>query len=295
MADAVHVLFLDDEPAIRLTLPPLLGSFGFQVTSAATVAEALTLITQRKFEVLIADLNVGHPADGFTVVSAMRRIQPDAVTLILTGYPAFETALEALRQQVDDYVSKPADPRELVSIIRARLQRRRMASPSHARRVPEVIRENRELITQRWLDSLAQDPDLGALPLSEAQRKDHVPRVLDAAMRDAGKTQKNFEDTKAARLHGSMRRKQGYSIPLLIREARLLQMTVVGLVQRNLLNINLSYLVPDLMRVLGGMGAFLEESARAFIEEVPSNYPSSVRERNAARNLNANKLKRYRT
>src|ERR1700756_193125 len=74
MADAVQVLFVEDEQGIRLTLPPLLASFGFKVTSAATVSEAVTLITQRKFDVLIADLNVGNPADGFTVVSAMRRI-----------------------------------------------------------------------------------------------------------------------------------------------------------------------------------------------------------------------------
>ena len=120
MEGAVQVLFVDDEQAIRLTLPPWLASFGFQVTPVATVSEALTLITNRtnrKFDVLIADLNLGHPADGFTVVSAMRRTQPEAVTLILTGYPAFETALEALRQQVEDYIAKPADPAQLVRII----------------------------------------------------------------------------------------------------------------------------------------------------------------------------------
>jgi ActR/RegA family two-component response regulator len=39
------------------------------------------------FDVLISDLNIGHPADGFVVVSAMRRTQPDTLTFILTGYP----------------------------------------------------------------------------------------------------------------------------------------------------------------------------------------------------------------
>jgi hypothetical protein len=38
---------------------------------------SLGLITERKFDVLISDLNIGHPGDGFTVVSAMRRLQPE--------------------------------------------------------------------------------------------------------------------------------------------------------------------------------------------------------------------------
>lgn len=41
MGDQPNILFVDDEDSIRLTLPPLLQSYGFEVTSAATVAEAL--------------------------------------------------------------------------------------------------------------------------------------------------------------------------------------------------------------------------------------------------------------
>src|SRR5438132_1515104 len=100
MAQQPRVLFVDDEESIRMTLPPMLETYGFKVVAAATVPEALRLVAQEKFDVLIADLNVGSPADGFTVVSAMRRTQPQAVTFILTGYPDIETALEAIRRQV---------------------------------------------------------------------------------------------------------------------------------------------------------------------------------------------------
>src|SRR5438094_10646294 len=106
MGDQPNILFVDDEDSIRLTLPPLLQSYGFEVTSAATVAEALGLITQHKFDVLISDLNIGHPGDGFTVVSAMRTHQPDALRIILTSYPAFSSALEAIYEEVHDYLIK---------------------------------------------------------------------------------------------------------------------------------------------------------------------------------------------
>jgi len=88
MAEEIPLLFVDDEDSIRLTLPPLLERNGFQVTSAASVPEALNLIAQRKFQVLLTDLNIGRPGDGFAIVSAMRSTQPDALRFILTGYPA---------------------------------------------------------------------------------------------------------------------------------------------------------------------------------------------------------------
>jgi len=73
---ASRILFVDDEPGIRLTLPPILRQHGYNVTAVASVAEAIQKLSNEPFEVLVADLNVGEPGDGFTVVSAMRRVQP---------------------------------------------------------------------------------------------------------------------------------------------------------------------------------------------------------------------------
>src|SRR3954447_14219295 len=130
-----RVLFVDDEPYIRLTMPPILQMHDFEVTTCATVAEALATMQNETFDVLIADLNIGQPGDGFTVVSAMRRTQPSAVTIILTGYPAFETALQAIRSQVDDYVVKPADVAELVRLINDKLVNH---TPTHHLEVKSV-------------------------------------------------------------------------------------------------------------------------------------------------------------
>jgi DNA-binding response OmpR family regulator len=116
-----RILFVDDEPSIRLTLPTILRQHGFDVRAAGTVREALNEINSHDFDVLIADLNIGEIGDGFTVVSAMRRSQPNCVTFILTGYPVFESALKAIQAQVDDYLVKPADIGTLVAKIEERL------------------------------------------------------------------------------------------------------------------------------------------------------------------------------
>jgi DNA-binding NtrC family response regulator len=71
-----RLLFVDDEPVIRMSLAAVLTIHNFEVTTAATVAEALQCITSATFDILLSDLNIGNPGDGLTVVSAMRRTQP---------------------------------------------------------------------------------------------------------------------------------------------------------------------------------------------------------------------------
>jgi DNA-binding NtrC family response regulator len=116
-----RILFVDDKPSIRLTLPAVLEEHGFEVTVAGSVAEALSKINSSRFDVLLSDLNIGEDGDGFRVVRAMRSIQPQCVTVILTGYPAFESALQGIRNQVDDYLIKPADLESLITTIHEKL------------------------------------------------------------------------------------------------------------------------------------------------------------------------------
>lgn len=117
-----RILFVDDEASIRLTLPPVLEQHGFEVKAAASTPEALKEISASRFDILISDLNVGKSGDGFSVVKAMREQQPDCITIILTGYPAFETAVEAVKHRVHDYVIKPVDVDVLVNSLRQMLE-----------------------------------------------------------------------------------------------------------------------------------------------------------------------------
>src|SRR5437588_12949020 len=135
-----RILFADDEPAIRMTLPAILQQEGFEVSVPVTVAEALAYINRDSFDVLLADLNIGERGDGFTLISAMRRVQPQAVTLILTGYPDFATALEAIRNQVDDYLTKPTDVKQLVETIKEKSKQPRPTTPIHVKRVSHIVR-----------------------------------------------------------------------------------------------------------------------------------------------------------
>ena len=264
-ASKSKLLFLDDEESIRLTLGMYLEDQGFSVTTVGTVPEALKLITQQPFDVLIADLNVGHPGDGFTVVGAMRRIHPQAVTFILTGYPAFESALEAIRLQVDDYVTKPADNDALVEKIREKLSKPMPRHRIEPKRLSEIISANIVNITRDWLGSVQKDPELGRIGLSDAEYADHVPRVLEAALKVSQGKVLSEVDLSAARDHGALRKKQGYTVPLMIRESRLLNDAIATSVQVNLLAVQISHLIMDLISIYRTMQLLLEESSAAFL------------------------------
>lgn len=264
-----RLLFVDDEPSIRLTLPAILKQRGFNVVTAASVPEALDLINNSKFDALLSDLNIGEPGDGFTVVSAMRRVQPQAATFIITGYPDFESALLAIRNQVDDYLTKPADVNVLVDIITRRLaggEPRNYAVPM--RRVSAVLRENVNAICDEWLRAVTANPELAAIPLSAADRIDHIPGVFEELIRKIERCEDTSEvAARAAAEHGRARNRQGYSIPQIILEARLLQNTITETIQANLLGVELSTLISDMVKIGEGLGSILEISVRAYQEQ----------------------------
>ena len=65
-----------------------------------------------------------HAGDGFTVVSAMRHTHPEAVTLVLSGYPELDEALSAIRLQADEVLVKPIE----IASLRERIHRK-LANP----------------------------------------------------------------------------------------------------------------------------------------------------------------------
>jgi DNA-binding response OmpR family regulator len=271
-----RILFVDDEENIRLMLGKVLEHNGFAVTSVGSVPEALKFITEQAFDLLIADLNVGSPGDGFTVVSAMRRTHPQAVTFILTGYPAFDTALEAIRLQVDDYVTKPTDIDALIEKINSKLSGHPSGHYIQPRRLTEVLSQHLASITADWISHCHSDSELSRIPLSDLERSDHVPRVIQQALGIALGDRLSEATTSAAREHGIVRRKQGYTVPLLIRETRLLDETISRCIQANLLAIDISHLISDLVAVNQTIQIQLEHSVAAFLESGPPQNESAA-------------------
>ena len=233
---------------------------------AATVPEALDIINHQKFDILLSDLNIGSPADGFILVTAMRRCQPTAATFILTGYPDFQTALEAIRKQVDDYLIKPADIPTLVSTLRTKALQPRHLNQAPSKRTSGLILEKSGEIVERWLNEFQGDLRLASIKIPREKLIDRFPQLLSdlAKLIETGETEISAKSLSNAASHGAERAKEGYTIPLLVTETRILNRVIGSILQENLLSMNLSTLIPDALRVGEYLQALLEESIRAF-------------------------------
>jgi len=268
------VLFVDDDPALRRTIPLILEQQGFAVAAAADVTSAIELITKQAFDVLVSDLNMGEVSDGFTVVSAMRKLQPKCRTLILTGFPDFQGALDRLLGQADGYILKPARPDALATRIRQQLSEPDPRPATKHKNLAELLLECKQKLLDSWKECVAQDPLLARPALSEQDRMDNVPAVLDeviAALKAHRRTAQNHDEmrlraSEAAREHGIKRQQQGFTLEQLFKEIRLLQCCLFDLAQQNLLDLDVSALIPELTLASDTIEVMVAASIQAFVD-----------------------------
>jgi len=116
----LRILLVDDDEDGIFTTRKLLESKQCDVVSAMCVTEALEQIAAQHFDVLITDLCMPDPGDGFSVVTAMRHFQPEALTLVVSDYPDMHQAMVAILLQADEVFVKPFNVEQLIPLIEKR-------------------------------------------------------------------------------------------------------------------------------------------------------------------------------
>jgi DNA-binding response OmpR family regulator len=261
------ILVVDDDEKIRATLKGVLTFNQFMVTTASNVGEALHLIDTEPFDVLLSDLHMPGAADGFTVVSAMRHTNPDAVTLMYTGYPALKEAMSAILLQADEILLKPLAPPMLVAQIREKLKNRGIRKLTAIERVASILERETLATIHDWLDRVDREDELTCVPLSKEQRTGHLPKLLEELVhrlrvpRNLGTKQVS----EAAVQHGKVRQAQGYSVPMIIEESRILQVSIFNTLQKNLSSVDFSLLLTDVMTIADEVDSQLKQAITSFM------------------------------
>ena len=258
---AASLLFVDDEPSIRMTLPPVLQRAGFDVRIAESVSEALYEINSRQFDAVISDLNIGEEGDGFLVTSAMRHVQPECLTFILTGYPAFETALQAIHNRIDDYLVKPVDIDVLTKILREKLQLRTPNLPWRANRLAVVLKREAVQIIRAAL--LAGESGNGGGSQHELNRlfTDFIEQL------DSDEDVLRPDLVRSAREYGKKQLQAGRTPSAVAGDFRSLEQKAFGSVRQNIAGMDVPALISDLGKFNVGLHSLLEESLSAFGKE----------------------------
>jgi DNA-binding response OmpR family regulator len=265
------VLVVDDDEVILHLTSEQLGRKGFQVVAVGSVTEALKLITTDTFDALITDLNMPGAGDGFTVITAMRHSQPDALILLVSGYPDVERAMATIALQADEIIVKPFETAKLSELLSEKLLARQPAARTEKQRVSVILQRCLPGILTDWLAQAKLSSELNHLNLSDDERTGYLPKLIaDLIVRldETGSTPLNDAApcSSSAAEHGKLRFRQGYSSPMLVHESRILQVTLFGTLQNNLSHIDFSLLLPDVMKIADEVDAQLTQAMTGFTE-----------------------------
>jgi len=228
---AHKVLLVDDDDAVRAMMTATLEHRGFDVVAAASVTEALRFITAESFDVLITDLHMPNPGDGFTVVTAMRHSQPDALTLLVSGYPDVQSAMAAILLEADEIMVKPFEFGRLAELVREKMLARKPAARLEKERVGKILQRCITAVVEDWLARVKQSRELNHLPLSDEERTGHLPKLVEDLVVRLSKPSATTKDSDAvfsaaAVAHGKLRYLQDYTPAMLVHESRILQVTL---------------------------------------------------------------------
>jgi DNA-binding response OmpR family regulator len=268
-----RVLLVDDDEAIRSMMTITLKGKGFDVVAAASVVEALKLITTESFDVLITDLHMPNPSDGFAVVTAMRHSQPDALTLLVSGYPDVKSAMDAILLEADDIIVKPLEAGKLAEMVHEKLVNRKPSARMKKERVAAILQRCTSSIVENWLLRVKKNKEFSHVALTDKERTGYLPKLIEdliVRLREPNTPGKESDSvcSVAAVAHGKLRKLQGYTAGMLVHDSRMLQVTLFEMLQSNVSALDFSLLLPDVMTIADEVDSQLTQAMDSYMNVV---------------------------
>ncbi len=159
----------DDEASARSGLGTLLRDEGFDVTLAEDGSTALARVQESAPDVLVTDLRMPG-MDGIELLRRAREVDPDLIVVLMTAFAEVETAVRAMQEGAEHYLTKPLQIDELVLVIRRALERRNLRN--EATRAPRPAQGPLALRQHRR----RQPGDAGGVQRRRAGRADQGER-----------------------------------------------------------------------------------------------------------------------
>jgi two-component system response regulator FlrC len=143
-SQAIHILIVEDDEALRDALLDTAEMAGFEVTGAADGSAALALIAEHRYDLVISDIQMA-PMDGHALLREIRRSDRELPVVLMTAYESVQSAISALRDGATDYLIKPFEAEVLVGRIDAWLPSPPAGPPADVVAVDPLSRQVFEL------------------------------------------------------------------------------------------------------------------------------------------------------
>jgi len=169
------ILILDDEKNMRLSLKTMLTDEGYGVRAAESAEEALKLLADETFFMVITDARLGGMS-GYDFLAKARAQWPDLPLLMITAYATPKLAVEAIKAGAGDYLAKPFAPEELLLAVGRSAERYRLlqenaslrARAGETYRLDQIVGECAKMRELRQLIQTVAPSDARVLVLGES-------------------------------------------------------------------------------------------------------------------------------
>jgi hypothetical protein len=132
--------------------------------------------------------------------------------------------------------------------------------------VANILERESPAITKDWLASVELESDLKAIPLTSEERTSHLPQLLhDLVARLRLNARSKASISKAAGIHGGLRRAQGYTAGMTVQESRLLQVAIFSMLHKHVRSLDFSRLLPDVAIIADEVDAQLKQQMLCFM------------------------------
>jgi signal transduction histidine kinase len=140
-----NVIFvIDDDEIIRLSCEQILQKSGYKVETFGNGHQGIERLKKVRPPLLVVDIKMPE-LDGFEVIKIVRKIDPDVVIVVITGYATIETAVDAMKMGAYDFLPKPFTPNELRLIIDRGMERWRLAKEA------KLLRKEKEEVERKFV------------------------------------------------------------------------------------------------------------------------------------------------
>ncbi len=138
----MHVLVIDDDPAVREILYETLVQEGYAVSIAADGAAGIQAAKNAPVQIVVTDLQLPD-IDGLAVIDRLAGIDAKIIPIMMTGFGTIETAVRAMKSGAFDFVTKPFDPETVAVIVRKAVEFYRLRQENHLLR--KTVRDQYQL------------------------------------------------------------------------------------------------------------------------------------------------------
>lgn len=122
-----NILVVDDEPVARQSLTDILKLEGYVVSAVPNGQAAVEHVRTHTVDLMIVDLKMPG-MDGLEVIQVVNQTSPETEVILLTAHGSMDSAVQALRLRIHDYLSKPASPPQILASVKKGLSRRTVKS-----------------------------------------------------------------------------------------------------------------------------------------------------------------------